>query len=142
MCGPSLRDKGRCDLFRGTSAVPVPYFANPNIGPSFEYADHCPVIDDFINSPKISCDDETATKQYQSEEFGADSKCINFINNNGISSGICLKTECNESEGNYVFVFKNVRYTCEQDFQEIEFRPSNTVTIILECPRLAAMCPE
>jgi len=139
-CGPSLRDKGKCDLFRFNSLVPVPYFANPNMGPNFEHADHCPIVDKFTTFPKVNCNDETATPNFVLEVYGADSKCIN-LENNGFTSGICLKTVCSESAGNYDFYVGNERYTCEQDFQEIVVTRTQR-TFKFECPRLAAMCPD
>ena len=93
-------------------------------------SDECPMMTRDI----IACDDEANKSGYNFEAFGKNSKCFDTKT----SQSLCLETSCNRKEQKVEFMILDQIYQCDYDGQEIEIEND----IIIECPRIAAICPE
>lgn len=55
----------------------------------------------------------------------------------GSDSAMCLEAICNKNKRSYDFTVGQDIYTCEEGVQELRIGD-----LTIQCPRLAAVCPE
>jgi hypothetical protein len=119
-CDPSYHSQAFCNLdyldISGGIPVQYQYFPlKPTAAGTVEQYDYCPVPIDSLHP----CD--------------AGKRCFRRVG----EESLCLDAEC--IKGEVVFTYNDATFTCQSDFQEIEVEG---LTQKIECPRLAAFCPE
>jgi len=141
-CDASHTKIALCDLWHAddqrasADLMGLNYFTNDELVSLHVQADFCPM-------PRIStgvdCTDPmgksgTSFTVYPGEVFGSGSRCVNAVNNDGLSRPACMKVEC--SDGLKKVVVGN--QVCQEDGQIINFADGGS----FECPRLTTICPQ
>lgn len=113
-----------------TSEGNIPFENAVGSGSFRSDANYCPMM----STNFVSCSEKSSTPTYDFEVYGSNSKC--FETNTAHS--ICLEAICNQVDRKVEFMISEEIYQCDYDGQTIEIDDN----ISIECPRIAAVCPE
>jgi leishmanolysin-like peptidase len=144
LCDPTYTQWAACDLFQFREDAPSEinkrrYFSNPLLGPLFfDQADSCPVP---VIGLGLDCTrDDPYVGFYNGESVGASSRCFTAFYNDRAAGTVyrpaCMQVIC-DCHDHVVRIGKQV---CSFDGEVVAIPGEDDA--FLECPRLAAVCPE
>jgi len=150
-CSPGQTHKMACTLLDYSLYYPpaypperFQYFADSNTLGGPEEVDYCPVFGSTYSGLKVEqleCSNQQNKEDFNifSEFFGEHSMC--FETNTG--AGRCWRAHCDPEQRVLKINIRGTWYTCEQDFQKIDFK-TNQFGVLdgkITCPRLSSTCP-